>query len=408
MERIVFLLIIGVILFGYLLNRLLDYLNATRWSNILPAELTGIINDDDYRRSQNYAKENRKLEFYQSTLALLITLAMIILGGFAAVDHWAQGTATNSIFIGLLFFGVIGFASDLLSRPFDIYDTFVIEEKYGFNKTTPRLYFFDMLKGWLLSVTIGGGMLALIIWFYSAAGTMFWVYAWILAGVVLIFFTMFYATLITPLFNKQIPLPEGELRTAIEKFCASAGFRLENIFVIDGSKRSTKANAYFTGLGHKKRIVLYDTLINDLSTAEIVAVLAHEIGHFRLRHTLSALVLSLVNTGITLFIFSLFVNFPVLSHAMGSTVHSFHMGLLVFTVLYSPVSLITGLAGNVISRRNEFAADRFAKEHGQASALNNALRKLSVKNLSNLRPHPWYVFFHYSHPPLLQRLKALI
>ncbi|MFW6246036.1 MAG: M48 family metallopeptidase, partial [Tangfeifania sp.] len=299
------------------------------------------------------------------------------------------------------------FASDILNLPFSIYDTFVIEEKYGFNKTTPKTFVFDKIKGWLLGAIIGGGLLALIIFIYQKTQDMFWIYAWLVVAVFSIFMSMFYSNLIVPLFNKQTPLEEGELRTAIENFAEKVGFKLDNIFVIDGSKRSAKANAYFTGLGPKKRIVLYDTLIDDMKTDELVAVLAHEIGHYKKNHIIQGLIISLVQTGIVLFIFSLLIDSPHLSRALGVEEPNFHIGLIAFGILYSPVSFVLGIFMNKLSRKNEYQADAFAAENYKPEALASALKKLSVKNLSNLTPHPKYVFFNYSHPPLLERLRYL-
>ena len=278
--------------------------------------------------------------------------------------------------------------SDLLMLPFSIYDTFVIEEKFGFNKTTPKIFILDKLKSWFVGGVIGGGLLAVIIWFYNLTGKNFWIWAWVLVSVFTIFMTMFYSNIIVPLFNKQTPLEEGELRSAIEEFSGKAGFKLDNIYVIDGSKRSTKSNAYFTGLGSKKRIVLYDTLINDLSKEQIVAVLAHEIGHYKKKHTLTGTILGIIQTGFTLFIFSLFLNNPHLSAALGVTRPNFHISVIAFGILYSPVSLMIGLLFNQISRKNEFQADRFAAEHYTAEYLISALKNLTSKNLSNLTPHP--------------------
>jgi STE24 endopeptidase len=300
------------------------------------------------------------------------------------------------------------FLFDLLNTPFEIYDTFVIEEKFGFNKTTVRTFILDKIKGWLLSAIIGGGLMAVIIWFYLKTTDDFWLYAWALISAFSIFMSMFYSNLIVPLFNKQTPLEEGELRDEITEFSKKAGFRLKNIYVIDGSKRSTKANAYFTGLGYKKRIVLFDTLIQDLKKNEIVAVLAHEIGHYKKKHTLTGLIISFIHTGLILFVLSLFIGSPVLSEALGTGQPSFHIGLIAFGVLYSPISTILGLGMNEMSRRHEYQADRYAGERYEPGSLIAALKRLSGKNLSNLTPHPLYVFFHYSHPTLLQRIRALM
>ncbi|MBA7519213.1 Protease HtpX [subsurface metagenome] len=296
---------------------------------------------------------------------------------------------------------------DIISTPFSLYDTFVIEEKYGFNKTTLKTFFLDKIKGWFLAAIIGGGLLALVVWFYEQTTNMFWIYTWILVSVFMIFMTMFYSTLIVPIFNKQTPLEEGGLRNAIQEFCKKVDFKLDNLYVIDGSKRSTKANAYFSGLSAKKRIVLFDTLIEDLTQNEILAVLAHEIGHYKKKHTRTGIIISILQTGLTLFILSLFIGNPKLSGALGSGIPSFHLGLIAFGILYSPISTIIGLGMNSFSRKNEFQADNFAKFNFNGEDLSSALKKLSVKNLSNLTPHPAFVFFHYSHPPLLKRLKRL-
>ncbi len=403
----VFYIIIAILIFDFLLERLLNYLNSTRWSNELPKELLGIYDVDQYKKSQGYYFENQKLGLITSILTFLILLLLLFFGGFSKVDGWARLLSGNSIFIAILFFGILGFAMDILSTPFSLYDTFVIEEKYGFNKTTLKIFFLDKIKGWFLAAIIGGGLLALVVWFYEQTTNMFWIYTWILVSVFMIFMTMFYSTLIVPIFNKQTPLEEGELRNAIQEFCKKVDFKLDNLYVIDGSKRSTKANAYFSGLGAKKRIVLFDTLIEDLTQNEILAVLAHEIGHYKKKHTRTGIIISILQTGLTLFILSLFIGNPKLSGALGSGIPSFHLGLIAFGILYSPISTVIGLGMNFFSRKNEFQADNFAKFNFSGEDLSSALKKLSVKNLSNLTPHPAFVFFHYSHPPLLKRLKRL-
>ncbi len=402
-----FWVLAGIVVFGYVMDKVLDYLNSTMWTDQLPPELEGIYDAEKYKKSQQYQKDNMKVSFYQSTLSLLLILAMLFFYGFAMVDQWVAGFTNNMIISALVFFGVLGFASDLIGTPFSWYDTFVIEEKYGFNKSTKKTFILDKLKGWLLTAIIGGGLLALIIWFYSMTREYFWLYAWGAITVFMIFITMFYSNLIVPLFNKQTPLEEGELRDAIFDFCRKVGYKLDNVFVIDGSKRSTKSNAYFSGLGPKKRIVLFDTLVNDLSTDEIVAVLAHEIGHYKKKHTLTGIFLSVVQTGLTLYILSIFINNQQLAEALGASEPKFHLGLIAFGILYSPISTILGLGMNMISRKNEYQADRYAGKHFKPQALIEALKKLSIKNLSNLTPHKAYVFFHYSHPPLLKRINAL-
>jgi len=403
----IFLLIVIITIADFALERFLDHLNSKSRSVDLPEELKDVYDADQYRKQQEYKKVNDRFGMLTSSVSFSVILLMLLLGGFSMVDGWAREITGHPILLVIVFFGMLGIASDIINTPFSLYDIFVIEERFGFNRMTPKLYVLDKIKGWLLGAIIGGGILALVVWFYLRTGSLFWLYAWGLAVGFTVFMAMFYSSLIVPLFNKQTPLPEGELRDAIKAFSGKVGFKLVNIFVIDGSKRSTKSNAYFTGLGPKKRIVLYDTLIKDLSTEEIIAVLAHEIGHYKKHHIYMGLLAGFVQTGITLFIFSLLISNPSLSAALGGKEPSFHLGLIAFGILYSPISLLTGLLMNHISRSNEYAADRYVKENSNAGALISALKKLSSKNLSNLTPHPAYVFFHYSHPTLLQRVRAL-
>jgi len=385
----------------------LDHLNSTMWSDTLPVRLKGICDAEEYRKTQLYQKDNKRLSFWTSSLNLTIILIMIVAGGFTLVDNLARTFSMNAVIIALVFFGIIGFVSDIINIPFSWYDTFVIEKKYGFNTMTIRTFITDHIKGWFIALLVGIPVLGLITWFYYKTGKNFWLYAWGLITLFSVFINLFYSELIVPLFNKQIPLQEGSLRTQIEVFSQKTGFKLKNIYIIDGSKRSTKANAYFSGFGPRKRIVLFDTLQKELSEEEIVAVLAHEIGHYKKKHVLLTLAFSIIVTGFMLFLLSIVVNSPLLSEALGSKNTSFHLGLIVFGILYSPLSLIVGLLTNYVSRKNEFAADRFVRENYKPGLLAEALKKLSVKNLSNMMPHPAYVFFHYSHPPLLSRLEKL-
>lgn len=407
MYNSVFYIIIAIIIFDYLLERWLNFLNAKNRSNKLPDELKGIYDEEKYRKSIEYDTVSSRFEFITSTLNFVIIMSMLGLGGFAFVDNLAAHFTSDPIIKALIFFAILGLASDLIHTPFSIYDTFVIEEKFGFNKTTVKTYILDKIKGWLLSLIIGGLLAYIILWFYYKTTDMFWIYAWALTSGFMIFMAMFYSNLIVPLFNKQEPLEEGDLKTAISQFATKVGFRLDNVYRIDGSKRSTKANAYFTGLGAKKRIVLYDTLIKELNTDEIVAVLAHEIGHYKHKHTLQSIIISLLQMGLTFYLISLFLSLPALSQALGVSQPSFHVGIIAFGILYSPFSLIIGLLMNILSRKNEYEADAFTRKFFHAEHLINALKKLSINNLSNLTPHFLYVFFHYSHPTLLQRIKAL-
>jgi STE24 endopeptidase len=407
MHNIIFFLILIIPVTGFIIERYLDYLNSLMWSDTLPEKLKGICDDEEYRKTQLYQKDNNRLSFWSSTFNLVVILVMIIAGGFAIVDNLARTFSTNIVVISLVFFGIIGFISDIINIPFGCYDTFVIEKKYGFNNMTVRTFITDHIKSWFIALLIGVPVLGLITWFYYKTGKNFWLYAWGLVTLFSVFINFFYSELIVPLFNKQIPLPEGSLRSMIEAFSQKNGFILKNIYIIDGSKRSTKANAYFSGFGTKKRIVLYDTLLKEFSEEEIVAVLAHEIGHYKKKHVLLNLFFSVFVTGIMLFLLSVVVTSPLLSPALGSQKASFHLGLIVFAILYSPMSLLIGLLTNWVSRKNEFAADRFVREKFKPEILAAALKKLSVKNLSNMMPHPAYVFFHYSHPPLLRRLEKL-
>ena len=403
----VFALIIGILVFNYIFSRIMEFLNARKYGDPVPSGLEDVYEKDEYERSMKYKKVNYRFAILTGAFSFIIIMFMFFLDGFAFADQLARNISSSPIVVALLFFGGLMLASDLINIPFSIYDTFVIEEKFGFNKTTVKTFILDKLKGWILGALIGGGILALIIWFYQLTGKNFWIYAWILVSVFSVFMNMFYSTLIVPLFNKQTPLEEGELRDAINEVSVKVGFKLNNIFVIDGSKRSAKANAYFAGLGAKKRVVLYDTLIEDLETDEIVGVLAHEIGHYKKKHTISGMILSIVQTGVILFILSLFVGSPVLSQALGTEIPSFHIGLIAFGILYSPISMILGIGMNMMSRKNEYQADRFAADNFDGTSLINALKKLSGKNLSNLTPNSIYVFFNYSHPTLFQRMQAL-
>lgn len=402
-----FYCILGIIVLHFLLETTLDVLNARKFSDPVPEELENLFEKSEYLKSQQYKKTNFRFGLLSSGISLIVLLSMLIFGGFGWLDSLAASISPYPIIQALVFFGLLLFGADVLSLPMSYYHTFVIEEKFGFNKTTPALFFADKVKGWGLMLLFGGGLLALIMVFYQWAGTDFWWYAWALIAAFSVFMNLFYSKLIVPLFNKQEPLEAGSLKSRIENYAQHVGFELKNIFVIDGSKRSTKANAYFSGFGREKRVALYDTLIEDLEEDEIVAVLAHEVGHYKKHHILINLCASILLTGLTLFILSLFLNQPQLSLAIGVTTPSFHASLLAFGLLYSPVSEVTGLVMNYFSRRFEFQADRFAGETYAAQPLIDSLKKLSRKNLSNLTPHSAYVFFNYSHPPLIERIRAL-
>lgn len=405
--ELLFLLIIAIVVLGYLLDLVLDFLNFNTLGKKLPDFLEGIYEPGKYLEQQNYQRVNYRFGLFSGAFSFLLILAMLLLNGFAFLDHFVRGISSSPIMQALMFFGIIGFAADLLTTPFDIYDTFVIEQRFGFNTTKPRTYIVDKLKGWLLAVIIGGGMLSLIVLIYERTGSLFWLILWGVISLFTLFISYFYTLLILPLFNKLTPLEEGELRDAIESFAVKAEFSLRNVYTMDGSKRSTKGNAYFSGFGKQKKIVLFDTLIKEHTTGELVAVLAHEIGHYKKKHIPKGMILDFLQTGALLFIFSSLVSSPLLSASLGSPETGFHMGLLAFGILYSPVSEILSIGMNIISRKHEFQADEFAATKSSSKDLQEALKKLSSQNLTNLQPHPAYVYVHYSHPPLAARLKAL-
>lgn len=399
--------IVLILILQYLLETILGYLNYKKYDDPVPQELDDVFDAKEYHKSQQYKKTNYRFGLLTSTFSIALTLGFLFFGGFEWVDQMARNITENSIATALIFFGVIMIGSDIVTLPFSYYATFGIEERFGFNKTTRKLFFMDKLKGWLLIIFLGGGILALVIWFFQWAGTNFWLYTWGLITMVTLFMNLFYSKLIVPLFNKQKPLEEGGLKSKIESYAQTVGFELNKIFVIDGSKRSTKANAYFSGFGKEKRVTLYDTLINDLHEEEIVAVLAHEVGHYKKNHIVFNLIASVLLTGLTLFILSVFINNPEVSMAIGVKQASFHAALVGFGILYSPISEITGLVMNHLSRRFEYQADDYAKRTYAAEPLVTSLKKLSKNSLSNLTPHPAYVFMHYSHPPLIARIRNL-
>ena len=402
-----FAIIIAVLILQFLVETTLNYLNAKKFGDPIPGELDDVFNKEEYQKSQNYKRTNYRFGLISSVFSLLLTIGFLVFGGFEWVDQLALSYSDNAIIRALIFFGVIMLGSDLITTPFALYQTFVIEQKFGFNKTTPRLFVSDKIKGWIMALILGGGLLALIIWFFNWAGSAFWLYAWALITVFTVFINLFYSRLIVPIFNKQTPLNEGSLKNSIETYARDVGFELRHIFVIDGSKRSTKANAYFSGFGREKRVTLFDTLINDLEEEEIVAVLAHEVGHYKKNHILVNLFVSILVTGFTLFLLSLFINNPELSQAIGVSQPSFHAALIGFGILYSPISELTGLVMNYFSRKFEYQADNYAKMTYSAKPLISSLKKLSKNSLSNLTPHPAYVFAHYSHPPLISRILNL-
>ncbi len=402
-----FYIIIAIISINFIIDKVLDAINAKHYKDPIPKELDDVYDDEAYKKSQAYKAVNYKFGLLTSSFSFVLTLAFLLLDGFEYVDNIARNYSENPIIIALIFFGIIMLASDILTTPFSYYKTFVIEEQFGFNKTTRKTFILDKLKGLVMTIILGGGIISLIVWFYQVTRDQFWLYAWGIVTLFTVFMNMFYSKIIVPLFNKQTPLEDGELRHKISSYAESVGFNLEKIFVIDGSKRSTKANAYFSGFGSEKRVTLYDTLVKDLEDDEIVAVLAHEVGHYKKKHIIFNLITSILLTGLTLFILSIFISNPLLSNAIGVEIPSFHAGLIAFGLLYSPISELTGLIMNYVSRVFEYQADDYAKNTYKAEPLISSLKKLSKNSLSNLTPHKAYVFMHYSHPTLLERVQNL-
>jgi STE24 endopeptidase len=399
--------IIAITTFSYIFEQILDFINIKAQRTDIPDDIAAFYDRPKYVKALQYHRELTNFSFLTSAAGFVTSLIMLISGGFGWWDDFLGEFISNEIVRTLAFFGSLMLAGDILTLPFQLHSTFVIEEKYGFNKTTVRLFILDKLKGYALGAIIGGTLLAVLIYLIRALGQDFWIWFALIAALFILLVNIFYTSLILPLFNKLTPLPAGPLKQAIESFSEKVKFPLDNIYVIDGSKRSSKANAFFSGIGKRKKIVLYDTLINNHTTEELVAVLAHEVGHFKKKHIVLGYILSVVQVVFTLFVLSLLVFNENVSLALGGSGLSIGLNLLAFGILFTPVSALTGLIMNIISRRNEFEADEYARATYDGNALSRALKKLSVDNLSNLYPHPLYVFFHYSHPPLLKRLEEL-
>lgn len=402
------LVILLALLTNFALELIADWLNLRALDPQLPAEFTGVYDTAKYASSQEYTRTKTRFGFVTTTFDLALLLLFWQLGGFNALDRLVRGWGLEAVSAGLAFTGLLLLAKTLLSLPFGLYSTFVIEERFGFNRTTPATFIMDLGKGILLTLVLGGPLLAAVLWFFATAGSLAWLWCW---GAVTLFtlVVQFVApTWIMPLFNKFSPLAEGELRQAIFTFAESVKFSLQNVFVMDGSKRSSKSNAFFTGFGRNKRIALFDTLISKHTVPELVGVLAHEIGHYQKKHILQGMVLSILHTGVLLYLLSIFVSHPDLFAAFHMDHSSVYAGMIFFGLLLTPLEMLLAPLLHLLSRHNEFAADAFAAEHtGEPESLIAALKKLSADNLANLTPHPFYVLIHYSHPPLLQRIAAL-
>jgi len=407
MAQTLLYLIIAFIIAEFLFSKVLSYLNIRSWDKPVPDEIKDLYQDDKFEKARAYALDNNRVETISSTLSFIITLSFLYFKGFAWVDNIAHQVSGQYIVQGLVFFGIVAGATSVIGLPFDIYSTFVIEEKYGFNKTTPATFIADKVKGILLGVIIGGGIYALLAYLFQLLGDYFWLAGWLVVSGFSLFIATFYTAVLLPVFNKLTPLENGELRANIEKYSAQVSFPLTNIMVMDGSKRSSKANAFFSGIGSRKSIVLFDTLINDMNTDEITAVLAHEVGHYKKKHVLQSMALSIMQMGILFFLFGWLARNPLMGEVLGAKENTFYLSLTTFSLLYSPVSTLISLFMNLFSRKNEYEADNYAKTTYGPEPLISALKKLYVNTLGNPQPDPLYVFVNYSHPTLLQRIRAM-
>lgn len=406
--EIIQVIILVALLGEFLLQAVADFLNLKKITENIPPEFQGVYDSAKYKKSQEYLVTGTKFGFAQSAFGLAIIIIFWFGRGFQYVDNFVRGFEFNPLISGLIYIGILLFLKTLLSIPFSLYSTFVIEEKFGFNRTTLSLYIFDLFKGLLITLVIGIPLLSGILLFFQYTGEMAWLYCWIATTVFIIVVQYIFPAFIMPLFNRFDPIEEGELKDSILKYARSIDFNFENIYVMDGSKRSSKSNAFFTGFGKSRRIVLFDTLINQHTVSELVAVLAHEMGHYKKKHIQKGIIAGIMQMGIIFFILSFFISYRGLFDAFYMKEISIYAGLIFFSMLYSPLGFLLEIVMQVISRKNEYEADRFAVETSQlGGALVEALKKLSVNNLSNLIPHPVYVFLNYSHPPVLERINHI-
>jgi len=401
------LLLIFLVSFNYIFSTILEYINDNNWKDHIPKSLKDFYDKDKYKKAKEYKKANGKLSFFSSTINFSITIFLLTLGLYGKVSDYFMINFDNIFVQSSLFFLTFYLFNLIVSIPFQYYSTFYIETKFGFNKTTINTFILDKLKGVFLALIIGGALLYATLLVYSKISDGFWIYLWLGLSFFTLFMNMFYTSLIVPLFNKLVPISEGSLKEKIETYSKKIGYSLNNIFIIDGSKRSSKANAFFSGLGPRKTIALYDTLIEKHSDEELVSVLAHEVGHFKKKHILISMFLTILQLGLMCYLFELCMSMDIIANSLGSSKMNFHIGIIAFSFFYSPIGLITGVMMNILSRKNEYEADNYAKETYSGDFLELALKKLSVDSLSNLYPHPIYVFIHYSHPSLLDRLAKL-
>lgn len=401
-------LLAAALVITFVIEVVADVLNLRALAPEAPRDFRDLYDADGYRRMQAYTRERTRFGWIGSAVRLVLLLGFWLLGGFGALDRWTRGLGWPDVPTGLAFIGALVIAQAILRLPFSWYATFVIEEKYGFNRSTARTFWTDVATGTGVAIVLGGPLLAAILWLFASAGPSAWLWCWAVVTAWTIGVQYVAPTWIMPLFNRFTSLPDGELRDALLAFAARNGFPLAGVWVIDGSKRSTKANAFFTGFGARKRIALFDTLLATLAPAEVLAVVAHEIGHYKRRHVQWGLAIAILHTGVLFFVLSLVLETPAVFAMFAIDRPSVHAGLVIFTILMTPIELPLSLAMNALSRRHEYEADRFAVETvGSGRDLASGLRRLSADTLANLTPHPWYVALHHSHPPVVERVRAL-
>lgn len=407
-------IILSALLLDYLIGLVGDVLNMRAMKKEIPVEFEGVYDAESYAKSQAYTRERTRFGLLSGTFSLAILLGFWFAGGFEWLDEIVRGFSLGAVSTGVVYIALLMMMQSVISLPFGIYSTFVIEEKYGFNKTTPSLFITDRIKSIGLGAIIGIPLLATILWFFETYGGEAWIWLW---GVLTLFtlgLQYIAPTWIMPIFNKFEPLEDESLKEKLLQYADRVQFGLKDIFMMDGSKRSTKSNAFFTGFGKNKRIALFDTLLDKHSHDEILAVVAHEVGHYKRRHIVKGMILSVLHSGIVLWLLSRFLTDPALYEAFFVSTPSVYAGLIFFGMLYQPVEMILGILLNRQSRKHEYEADAFAVETAMdsdwsraANAMTNALKTLSLHNLSNLTPHPFYVFMNYSHPPVLERIRAI-
>ena len=406
--NIYLVIILSIIVGDYLLDVVVETLNVRNAKTDLPQEYEGYYNAEEYKKAQNYLKENTRFEIIASTITTPITVAFILIGGFNFVDQIARSFQFGPISTGLIFGGILALASQIVSIPFSVYSTFVVEEKYGFNRTTVRTFVLDILKTWLLAIIIGASLFSVVLWFFGKAGNWAWMYCWVVVVLVQIALTFFAPVVILPLFNKFYPLEDGNLKAAIENYARSQNFKMKGVFKMDASKRSTKTSAFFTGFGKFRRIVLFDTLVEKYSVDELVSILAHEMGHYKKKHIFKSILMSIITTGLMFFLISFFINNEGLFSAFKMQNTSIYASLIFFAFLYAPMNMAISIFSQMLSRKREYEADAYAvATYRKPESMISALKKLTVDNLSNLTPHPLKVFLSYTHPPVLERIRAI-